>query len=91
MILGIKTEGQLGGRAEVIDSYLLFQNIVLEPLQQDIVGNLEGILRFNYPDAILGVEQKKLYDDGDEEVQVITDTDTTVEEQVEIEEPEILA
>tara|TARA_R110000803_G_scaffold56193_8_gene113405 strand:+ start:4211 stop:5398 length:1188 start_codon:yes stop_codon:yes gene_type:complete len=91
MILGIKTEGQLGGRAEVIDSYLLFQNIVLEPLQQDIVGNLEGILRFNYPDAILGVEQKKLYDDGDEEVEVITDTDTTVEEQVEIEEPEILA
>ena len=91
MILGIKEAGQLGGRAEVIDAYLLFQNIVLEPLQQDIVGTLQDLLNYNYPEAVLGVEQKKLYDDGSEDEEVITDTDTTDAEQSDIEQPEILA
>ena len=32
MILGIKTEGQLGGRTEMLDAYLLLQNTVIIPL-----------------------------------------------------------
>jgi hypothetical protein len=91
MILGIKTEGQLGGRAEVIDSYLLFQNTVIAPYQQTILGCLENIMEFNYPDVILGVEQKKLYDDGEEETEVVTETDTTDTEEAQVEQPELLA
>lgn len=91
MILGIKTEGQLGGRSEVIDAYLLFQNNVIVPFQQDLLGALESILQINYPDAVLGVEQKKLYDDGTEEEEVIVDTDTTDQEEADIQQPELLA
>jgi len=91
MILGIKTEGQLGGRTEVIDAYLLLQNTVFQPFQQQILGCLESILQFNYPDAVLGVETKQLYDDGTVEEEVITDTDTTDAEQTDIEQPELIA
>lgn len=91
MILGIKTEGQLGGRTEVIDAYLLLQNTVFQPMQQQILGCLEGILQYNYPDAVLGVETKQLYDDGSVEEEVITDTDTTDAEQIDIEQPELLS
>lgn len=97
MILGIKTEGQLGGRTEVLDAYILLQNIVLAPMQQDLLKCFEKLLAFNYPDIVLGIEQKKLYDDGTEEVEIVTDADTTYAEQDEIEEniedvqPELLA
>ena len=90
MILGIKTEGQLGGRSEVIDAYLLFQNNVIVPFQQDLLSSLETILRVNYPDAVLGIEQKKLYEDGSEEEEVIVDTDTTDQEEADIQQPELL-
>lgn len=91
MILGIKTEGQLGGRAEVIDAYLLFQNNVIKPYQQDILGSLEALLKINHPDIVLGVEQKKLYDDGTEEEEVVVDTDTTDQEEADIQQPELIA
>lgn len=90
MILGIKTAGQLGGRSEVIDAYLLFQNTVIEPYQQSILRSLEEILTFNYSDIVLGVESKKLYEDGEVEVDVVTDADTTDQEQVDIEETDII-
>lgn len=91
MILGIKTEGQLGGRSEVVDAYLLFQNNVIVPYQQDILSSLEVLIHLNYPDAVLGVEQKKLYDDGTEEEEVIVDTDTTDQEEADIQQPELIA
>lgn len=91
MILGIKTEGQLGGRAETIDAYLLFQNTVIIPYQQTLLSCLEDLLRVNFPDIVLGVEQKKLYDDGEEEEEVIVDTDTTDIEEADIQQPETLA
>lgn len=91
MILGIKTEGQLGGRSEVIDAYLLFQNSVIVPFQQSILASLEGIMRINYPDIVLGVEQKKLYEDGREEDEVIVDADTTSQEEADIQQPELIS
>ena len=86
MILGIKTEGQLGGRTEIIDSYLLLQNTVIAPMQQKILGCLEYILGFNYPDIVLGVETKQLFDDGTVEEEVITSVETTDEEHNDINE-----
>ena len=91
MILGIKEAGQLGGRAETIDAYLLFQNTVIIPYQQTLLACLEDLLRINFPDIVLGVEQKKLYDDGEEEEEVIVDTDTTDAQEADIQQPETLA
>jgi hypothetical protein len=81
MMLGIKTEGQLGGREETIDAYLLFTNTVVKPFQQVILDALDTIFKINYgPDYILGVEQLKLYSDGTEEVDVVTGQNAEVGE-----------
>ena len=89
-ILGIATAGALGQRNETIDAYLLFQNMVIAPYQQDILGCLEYILSFNYPSVVLGVEAKKLYDDGTEEEEIVTSVDTTDQENADMQEEETL-
>jgi len=71
MILGIKTEGQLGGRDEMLDAYLLFMNSVINPIQSDILGCLEYLLEINYDDITLGVETTQLFDDGSVETDVV--------------------
>jgi len=82
MILGIKTEGQLGGRTEVTEAYLLFTNTVLRPFQQDILTVIEELLEMMYPqmDISVGVQQLKLFADGEEEVDVVTSQDAEVGE-----------
>lgn len=81
MMLGIKTEGQLGGRQETIDAYLLFTNTVVKPFQQAILDCFDEIFKINYGnDYILGVEQLKLYSDGKEEVDVVVGQEAEVGE-----------
>jgi len=77
MMLGIKTEGQLGGRDEIVDSFLLWFNTVIEPLQQDILRQLEILIDVNFPQVTIGVKRKKLYDDGEEVEDVVTSVETT--------------
>ena len=74
MILGIKTAGQLGGRDEVTDAYLLLLNTVIRPFQQVLLSSIEEMLEMMYPgeDVTVGVQQLKLFDDGEEEVDVVT-------------------
>lgn len=86
MILGIKTPGQLGGREEVIDAYLLLLNTVIKPMQQTILDIFQLIFDINYNDSVkLGIIQLKLYNDGTEEVDVVTATDAEVGEDSELE------
>ena len=81
MMLGIKTEGQLGGRQETIDAYLLFTNTVVKPFQQAILDCFDEIFKINYgDDYVLGVEQLKLYSDGKEEVDVVVGQNAEVGE-----------
>jgi len=81
MMLGIKTEGQLGGRTETQEAFLLFTNTVVRPFQQAILDCFDEIFKINYGnDYILGVEQLKLYSDGKEEVDVVTGTESEVGE-----------
>ena len=80
MMLGIKTEGQLGGRDEVVDAFLLWFNTVIEPLQQDILKCLDMLLETNYEGITLGVKTKKLYEDGEVEEDVVTSVETTEQE-----------
>jgi len=93
MLLGIKTEGQLGGRTELLDAHLLFLNLVIQPFQQQLLTSLEGIMSFMYPDIVLGVEQKRLLEDGVQEEEVIVSDETTAEEENEVtnEQPELIA
>ena len=86
MLLGIKTEGQLGGRSELIDAKILFNFNVIEPMQQDILRQLEGILQINYPDIVLGVDTKNLYEDGEVVDEVVTSVEVDDEEAREVEE-----
>ena len=87
MILGIKTEGQLGGRAEVIDAYLLLVNTVIRPYQQDILQVIEDLLEMMYPEQNIsvGVQQLKLFTDGEEEIDVVTSIDAEVGDDSELE------
>ena len=86
MLLGIKTEGQLGGREEMVDAQILFQHNVIEPDQQDILKGLEHLLTINYPDIVIGVETKTLFDDGEIEEEVITSVEATEDETNELNE-----
>jgi hypothetical protein len=80
MILGIKTPGQLGGRDETIDAYLLLLNTVIRPFQQDILYCFETLLNAMFPteDITLGIQQLKLFNDGEEEYDVVTSTEAEV-------------
>lgn len=80
MILGIKTAGQLGGREEVIEAYLLLVNTVIRPFQQDILAVFETLLEEMHPaqEITLGIQQLKLFSDGEEETDVVTSIDAEV-------------
>lgn len=88
MILGIKTAGQLGGRDEVTDAYLLLLNTVIRPFQQILLSSIEEMLNMMYPneeDITVGVQQLKLFDDGEEEVDVVTAEEAQIGDDAELE------
>lgn len=89
LLLGIQQPGSLGNRSEMIDARILFQHNVLEPFQQEILKQLEGLLSFNYPDIVLGVQTKTLFDDGEVEEEVITSVEVTDEENEEVQKQDI--
>jgi hypothetical protein len=72
MILGIKTPGSLGGRNEILDSYQLFLQTVIIPIQEEILKTLEKVLFIKYKQPIkLGIEQNQILPD---DVQSAIDT-----------------
>ncbi len=61
MLLGIKTEGQLGGRTEMLDAYNLFLQTRIIPIQEEIMKTLEKVLFLRDKQPInLGVEQNQI-------------------------------
>lgn len=61
MILGVKTAGQLGGRNEILESYDLFGEIVLKPIQEEILKGFEKVLFIRDKKEInLQIEQNQL-------------------------------
>lgn len=91
LLLGIQQPGSLGNRDEMLNAYALFQANVVRPYQQQLLTSLEFLIQYNYPDAVLGIDQRTLLDDGDVEEEVVVDQETTVDEVEEIEQPETLA
>lgn len=85
MLLGIKTEGQLGGRNELLEAQALFIKNVIEPKQSDILSVIEDILKINGYTEPVGVEQTRIFDDG-EEIDVVTSVDAESGEDKQLEE-----
>jgi hypothetical protein len=78
-IFGIMTPGKLGGKDEVTDAYLLFLNTVIRPYQQILLSEIENFLHLMYPSAgefSVGVQQLRLFSDGETEVDVITSVES---------------
>ena len=64
MLLGIKTSGQLGGRAEMLDAYNLFLQTRIIPIQEDMLKTFEKILFLKNKQIIkLGIEQNQILPD----------------------------
>ena len=64
MLLGIKTSGQLGGRAEMLDAYNLFLQTRIIPIQEDMLKTFEKILFLKNKQVIkLGIEQNQILPD----------------------------
>jgi hypothetical protein len=47
MLLGVKTEGQLGGRNELTQAYELYMNTVVKPYQNNILKTFKKLLAVN--------------------------------------------
>jgi hypothetical protein len=78
-IFGIMTPGKLGGKDEVTDAYLLFLNTVIRPYQQILLSEIENFLHLMYPTAgefSVGVQQLRLFSDGETEVDVVTSVES---------------
>lgn len=84
MLLGIRTEGQLGGRTEMLEAQALFMNNVIQPKQSDILTTFEEIFRVNGYDEPIGVEQVRIFDDG-EETEVVTSIEADAGEDTDLE------
>ena len=71
MLLGIRTEGQLGGRTELLEAQALFVANVIQPKQSDILTTFEEIFKINGYLEPIGIEQVRIFEDG-EEIDVTT-------------------
>jgi hypothetical protein len=64
MILGIKEAGTLGGREELLDSYNLFLEIVIKPIQNEMIKDFEKVLFLRDKEKIkLEIKQNQLLPD----------------------------
>lgn len=64
MLLGIKTEGQLGGRTEMLDAYNLFLQTRIIPIQEEMLKVFEKLLFLRDKEPInLGIEQNQILPD----------------------------
>ena len=87
-IFGIMTPGKLGGKDEVTDAYLLFINTVIRPYQQTLLSEIENFLHLMFPTAgefSVGVQQLRLFNDGETEVDVVTSVESEAGEDKQLE------
>lgn len=64
MLLGIKTEGQLGGRTEMLDAYNLFLQTRIIPIQEEMLKTFEKLLFLRDKSPIdLSIEQNQILPD----------------------------
>jgi hypothetical protein len=59
MLFGIKTEGQLGGRTEILESYELFKETYVKPRQDTVLGSVNKIFEIFGLSPIVEVKELK--------------------------------
>lgn len=59
MLLGVKTEGQLGGRSELLQAHELYTNTVVKPFQNVILKTLRKLLAVNGITLPVSIEMAK--------------------------------
>lgn len=59
MLLGVKTEGQLGGRDELMQAFDIYQTTIVKPFQKIILDNLRKVLRINGLDLPISIKQSQ--------------------------------
>lgn len=71
MLFGIKTEGQLGGRSELIEAYEAFQTAYIEPRQNQLDRCLSSIFKYIVPVQLktknkppIGLDYIELFEKG---------------------------
>ena len=71
MLFGIKTEGQLGGRSELIEAYEAFQTSYIEPRQQQMDRAFTSLFKYITPVKLvtknkppIGVDYVSLFEKG---------------------------
>ena len=72
MLLGIKTEGQLGGRTEMVEAYEHFLATVVKPIQERLIREFEKILFFKTKEVMkIEIVQNELFTDKATEQQLL--------------------
>ena len=56
MLLGVKTDGQLGGRNEILEAYELFSNTVIEPFQEILLKSLKMLCTVNNVECTISIK-----------------------------------
>jgi hypothetical protein len=59
MLLGVKTEGQLGGRNELLQAYELYMNSVIKPFQNQLLKTFKKLLAVNGVTIPLSIKDVK--------------------------------
>ena len=59
MLLGVKTEGQLGGRNELLQAYELYMNSVVKPFQNQLLKTFKKLLAINGVTIPLSIKDVK--------------------------------
>jgi hypothetical protein len=59
MLLGVKTEGQLGGRNELLQAYELYMNSVVKPFQNQLLKTFKKLLAINGVTIPLSIKDAK--------------------------------
>ena len=68
MLLGLKTEGQLGGKNEILEAQTLFEHKVIRPDRKCLLDSMRKFLQINAQGqrVDLSVKQSKIFDDEGE-------------------------
>jgi hypothetical protein len=56
MLLGVKTDGQLGGRNEILEAYELYSNTVIAPYQEMLLKSLKMVCTTNNLDTNITIK-----------------------------------
>lgn len=80
MIFGVKTEGQLGGRNEILEAFEIYQNTVIGSFQDVITTSLQNLAEINGISDEIEIQEYEIFKKIEEQKEVIEDNNENNEE-----------